>query len=87
MREAFTLIELLVVLTIMTLVMGVVIPQGAKMLSSYEHSLDRIEKKQELSDLRAKAFLQAKDLNFTDGVKRYRVSKKGVIVAIGDDNR
>ena len=86
MRSAFTLIELLVVLVIIILVMGVVVPKGAKMLSSYEHSLQRVEEEQNLSKLRAKAFLQAKDFNITIADKHYFISKKGVIVEISNDN-
>jgi len=86
MRSAFTLIELLVVLVIITLVMGVVIPKGAKMLSSYQHSLSRVEEKQNLSNTRANAFLEAKDFNLTQGKKKYIITKKGVIVEISNDN-
>ena len=86
MRSAFTLIELLVVLVIITLVMGVVIPKGAKMLSSYQHSLERVEAEQNLSKTRAEAFLQAKDFNLTQGDKSYFISKKGVIFEISNDN-
>ncbi len=86
MREAFTLIELLIVLVILTLVMAVVIPQGAKMLSSYENSLTKIKEKQKLSKGKAKAFLQAKDINVTIGNKHYLILKKGVVIETGYDN-
>lgn len=86
MRVAFTLIELLVVLVILTLVMAVVIPQGAKMLSSYEHSLTKIREKQKLSKNKAKAFLQAKDINVTINGKHYLLLKKGVLLEVSHDN-
>ena len=86
MRGAFTLIELLVVLVILTLVMAVVIPQGAKMLSSYQHSLTKIKAKQKLSKSKAEAFLQAKDINVTLNNKHYLILKKGVVVEISHDN-
>lgn len=86
MRKAFTLIEILVVLVILTIVMAVVIPQGAKMLSSYEHSLTKIKEKQKLSKSKAKAFLQAKDINITIANKHYLILKKGVVIEIGHDN-
>ncbi len=86
MREAFTLIELLVVLVILTLVMAVVIPQGAKMLSGYEHSLTKIKQKQKLSKSKAKAFLQARDINLTIANKHYLILKKGVMIEASHDN-
>jgi prepilin-type N-terminal cleavage/methylation domain-containing protein len=85
-REAFTLIELLVVLVILTLVMAVVVPQGAKMLSGYERSLAKIKAKQKISKMRAKAFLQAKDINITIDTKNYLISKKGVVLESRHDN-
>jgi len=85
-RQAFTLIELLVVLVILTLVMAVVVPRGAKMLSSYQHSLEKIKVKQKLSKLKATAFLQAKDINITIDKKKYIFSKKGVMHEVGHDN-
>ena len=86
MRGAFTLIELLVVLTIITLVMGVVIPKGSKMLSSYQHSLDKMEDNHKLSKLRAEAFLEADDKNITIANKHYVITKKGVVFENSDDN-
>jgi len=85
-RKAFTLIELLVVLVILTLVMAVVIPQGAKMLSSYERSLIKIKAKQKLSKDKAEAFLQAQDINVTISKKNYLILKKGVVLESGHDN-
>jgi len=78
-RQAFTLIELLVALVILTLVMAVVVPRGAKMLSSYQHSLAKIKTRQKLSRLQATAFLQARDINVTIDKKQYLFSKKGVL--------
>ena len=86
MKEAFTLIELLVVLVILTLVMAVVVPQGAKMLSSYEKSLAKIKGRQKLSKNRAKAFLQGRDINVTVNNKHYIILKKGVVIEISHDN-
>jgi len=86
MKTAFTLIELLVVLVIITLVMGVVIPKGAKMLSGYEKSLARIQDKQTLSKAKAKAFLEAKDIDIHLGDKTYHITKKGVIFAKSHDH-
>jgi len=86
MRSAFTLIELLVVLTIMTLVMGVVVPKGVKMLNSYSHRLDRINQNKQLSKLRAEAFLKIEDKQIIIGNKKYFITKKGVIFEKSNDN-
>ena len=86
MRSGFTLIELLVVLTIITLVMGVVVPKGAKLLSSYEKSIQKAQDKQTLSKLRAEAFLEAEDKNVTIDGKKYQATKKGVLFEISNDN-
>ncbi len=86
MKEAFTLIELLVVLVILTLVMAVVVPQGAKMVSNYKKSLSKIKSKQKFSKDKAKAFLQTKDINITINGKHYIILKKGVMIEIGHDN-
>jgi len=86
MRRAFTLIELLVVLVIMVLVMGVVIPRGVKMLESYNQSLLNLEFDQNLSILRANAFLEAKKVYVTHTNKEYEITKKGIIIETGNDN-
>ena len=86
MRGGFTLIELLIVLTIITLVMGVVVPQGAKMLSSYERTIERSKELQKLSKAREEAFLQAKEIDIAALGKEYHISKKGIIVEKSDDN-
>jgi prepilin-type N-terminal cleavage/methylation domain-containing protein len=87
MRSAFTLIELLVVLTIMTLIMGVIVPKGAKLLSSYDNALSRIKENHKLSLTRAKAFLFAEDKYLSLANKKYQLSKKGEIIEISNDNR
>ena len=87
MRNAFTLIELLVVLTIITLVMGVVIPKGAKMLRSYERYLERAETKKRIEQKRDEAFLQARDITMQIGTISYLFTKKGVVIESSDDNR
>jgi len=87
MRNSFTLIELLVVLVILVLVMGVVVPKGAKMLTSYEHSLQKIDQKQKLAKTKAYAFLSATDFNITQNGKIYFITKKGVIFEKSNDNR
>ncbi len=80
MRGAFTLIELLVVLVIVTLVMGVVIPRGAKMLSGYQRTTARLKSEENLSRMRARAFLELHEYNVTvDGI-RYRCTMEGIAI-------
>jgi len=79
MRAAFTIIELLVVLTIITLVMGLVVPKGSKMLKSYENSIKKIERDQQLSKAKAKAFLQATEIEVNIDMSVYCISKKGIL--------
>jgi prepilin-type N-terminal cleavage/methylation domain-containing protein len=87
MRRAFTLIELLVVLTIVTLVMGVVVPKGAKMLSGYERALAHSQERRALSRARAEAFLEAKTVDISVLGTRYHITDKGVMLETGDDHR
>ncbi len=86
MRDAFTLIELLVVLVILTLIMGVVVPQGAKMLHRYEKKLDKMKQKHQLGMLQAKAFLSVQEYNMTIENTIYRISKKGIVFETRNDN-
>lgn len=79
MRKAFTLIELMVVTIIMVVVMGLVIPKGAKMLSSFETNLKKTKSLQELSKERSFAFLQAEEKTYKTDQKVYTISPKGVI--------
>ena len=88
MRKAFTLIELLVVLVIMVFVMGMIIPQGSKMLSGFEKRVSITKDKQKLSKLKAMSFLEAKEENITLLGINYFISNKGVITKYekSDDN-
>jgi len=78
-RTAFTLIELLVVMIIMVSIVGLVMPKGSKMLSSFEKSLDKTKEIQKLSKERSYAFFGAKnvDINLSSG--NYHIPNKGVI--------
>jgi prepilin-type N-terminal cleavage/methylation domain-containing protein len=87
MRAAFTLVELLVVLVIMTLVMGVVIPQGSKMLSGYEHTMGRLKEEENLSQMRARAFLEVQEYNVTVNGVLHHCTVEGVDLEERDDHR
>ncbi len=88
MRKAFTLIELLVVVVILTLVMAMTAPKGAKMLESFERSMQNTKERQKLSYERSDAFLQAKEKNIDILGFSYHISSKGVITQYekSDDN-
>jgi len=79
LRRGFTLIELLVVMSIITIVMGVVIPKGAKMLDGFEQSLKIVQAKQSLSKARSLSFIQAKEKHIDILGNSYYISSKGVI--------
>ena len=79
MRTAFTLIELLVVMIIMTLLMAMIAPSGAKMLRSFQKSVQKTKDIQELSKQRSISFLQAREQNIEIAGKKYHISSKGVI--------
>ncbi len=86
MHKAFTLIELLVVLTIITLVMGVVVPKGTKMLTSYERTIEHSKALQTLSQTRNRAFLQVRTFDITIQEKHYHITPKGIINEKSNDN-
>lgn len=79
MKRAFTLIELLVVLVIMTVVMGLIIPQGSKMLDSFKNSVSKIQQKHQLSLDRSSAFIKAEPKKVQILGITYNISTKGVL--------
>jgi len=86
MSKAFTLIELLIVLVIMVLVMGVVVPQGAKMLDRYNKYFDKVQAKQKLSQSKAYAFLTLKEQYNSIEDVNYTTNIKGIIIEKSYDN-
>lgn len=80
MKSGFTLIELLVVMVILTVIMGLVVPSGSRMLSSFEKSIQNIKDKHMLSLQIADAFIGAKDTNISLAGGSYRITKKGLLV-------
>jgi len=87
MRDAFTLIELIVVMVILVTVMAVVMPQGAKMLNSYQRNITRLKQENNLSYHRALSFLELKEFNITVDSKIYHTTKKGLILIVKEANR
>ena len=79
MRNGFTLIELLVVLSILVLVMGVIVPRGVKLLTSYQNSVNQVKYIQRLSTARNKAFLEAKTINISISGKYYMITSRGIV--------
>lgn len=79
MRGAFTLIELLVVMVIMVLVVGVVGPQGAKMFSSVEHSVDHMKALHKVSQAKGFSFIELKQQQLSLLDNNYTISIKGVV--------
>ena len=86
MKRAFTLIELLVVLVIITVVMGLVIPLGSKMLSDFQSSIDTIKQKHTLSLDKSYAFIKSKEKNVTIKDIPYIISTKGVLLKYEKSN-
>ena len=86
MRAGFTLIELMVVMVIMTVVMGLIIPKGSKMLDSFQNYISTTKDKQTLSKERSMAFIGAKEktLNILDS--NYHISSKGVLTKYETSN-
>lgn len=69
----------MVVMIIMVVVMGLVIPKGSKMLSSFENNIEKTKSLQELSKKRSFAFLQAEEKTYKTAQIVYTISPKGVI--------
>jgi len=86
MRSGFTLIELMVVMVIMTVVMGLIIPKGSKMLDSFQNYISKTKDMQTLSKERSMAFIEAKEktLNILDS--NYHISSKGVLTKYETSN-
>lgn len=72
---------------IMVAVMGLVIPQGAKMLSGFEKYIKKTEETQKLSKERSMCFLQAKETTLNILNSTYHISAKGVLTKYEKSNR
>ena len=79
MKKAFTLIELLVVLLLMTVVLSVTVPVGSKIFSQFKNYVKKTEKRHQLSQERAYAFIKAEKRDFVFEDINYSISVKGVL--------
>lgn len=86
LRKGFTLIELIVVMIILVAVMALVMPQGAKMLSNFQNSINRDKEKQKLSTERSKSFLSSQDKEIEVLSVKYHISSKGVVTKYENSN-
>lgn len=70
----------------MVVVMSVVVPNGAKMLSSFEKKLEITKDTQKLSKERSMAFIQAKESTLEILDATYHISSKGVLTKYEKSN-
>lgn len=74
---------------ILTVIMGLVVPKGSKMLDSFEKTVNKLEDKHTLSQEISKAFIESKEIFIDILDKNYHISSKGVLTEyekINDNN-
>ncbi len=64
---------------ILTVIMGLVVPKGSKMLESFEKTVNKLQDKHTLSQEVSKAFLHSKEKYIDILDKNYHISSKGVL--------
>lgn len=79
MRGGFTLIELLVVLLLMTVILSVTVPMGAKIFKQFQNYVQKVDDKHKLNQAQAYAFIEAKSKNMIVEDINYSISVKGVL--------
>ena len=79
MKSGFTLIELLVVLLLMTIVLSITVPRGAKLFKQFQDYIKKVENKHQLNQDQAFAFIEAKEKNCIINDVNYTISVKGVL--------
>ena len=80
------MIELLVVMVIIAVIMGLVMPMGSKMLSSFQEYTQRVSEKHEFKSHQAYAFIEARDVNATYEGVHYKISSKGIVEHYAQSN-
>lgn len=66
-------------MVIMIVIMGMVVPQGSKLLISFQKRLQTTKESQELSKQASMSFLQAKEQTLYLLGETFSISSKGVI--------
>jgi prepilin-type N-terminal cleavage/methylation domain-containing protein len=79
-RNGFTLIEVLVVLVLLTIIMGVIVPAGSKMLGQFSETAQSAERNVDQQMLRLKAFIHAQDTNVSFEGRQYTYKANGVVL-------
>lgn len=79
MKSGFTLIELLVVLLLMTIVLSITVPRGAKIFEQFQEYVEKIDEKHQLNQDQAFAFIEAKERHRVVNDVNYTISVKGVL--------
>jgi len=75
MKKSFTLIELLIVLAIVSLIIGLVAPKGAKLLDSINNKIEKKLKADKVNQAKYEAFLSEKE-NKKLGLNKYGIKTK-----------
>ena len=82
MRQGFTLIELLVVIVMLTLVMSVVVPSGAKVLDQSKVVFDNAVRKYTFQLQRMEAFSSGVSREVVYAGQTYRLKPNGIYVVV-----
>jgi flagellar hook-basal body complex protein FliE len=73
-------------MVIITIIMGVVVPQGSKFLDGFKKSIDKTKERQKLSKERSYAFIKAEEKNIDILDVHYHISSKGVLTKYEKSN-
>jgi len=79
-KNGFTLIELLIVMVVMVVIMGLVMPKGAKLVSSFENEMNKVKEFHNFKLEKAYCFIKAQSKTVSFKEKTYNISQKGVVL-------